>query len=56
MNPSTAYGKLKSILKAAGLPDIRFHDLRYPYVKLTTKKYVGKSKIPCHHRLMVWDF
>ena len=31
MNPSTAYGKLKSILKAVGLPDIRFHDLRHTF-------------------------
>ena len=31
MNPSTAYGKLKSILKAAELPDIRFHDLRHTF-------------------------
>ena len=35
--PSAAYHRLKVILKAAGLPDIRFHDLRHPYVKHTTK-------------------
>ena len=27
----------KKILKDAGLPHIRFHDLRHPYVKHTTK-------------------
>ena len=35
--PSAAYHRLKVILKDAGLPDIRFHDLRHPYVKHTTK-------------------
>ena len=37
MNPQCAYQHLKTILKRAGLPPIRFHDLRHPYVKYTTK-------------------
>ena len=40
MNPSTAYGKLKSILKAAGLPDIRFHDLRHTFATLALQNGV----------------
>ena len=36
--PGAAYDRLKMLLKQAGLPDIRFHDLRHPYVKPTTKK------------------
>ena len=38
VNPSYAYHRLKTILKNTGLPSIRFHDLRHPYVKPTTKK------------------
>ena len=37
MSPQCAYQHLKTLLKKAGLPSIRFHDLRHPYVKYTTK-------------------
>ena len=37
VRPSAAYYWMKRILKEAGLPAIRFHDLRHPYVKHTTK-------------------
>ena len=50
MFPSPATGEMyypdsvvnlhKKILKDAGLPHIRFHDLRHPYVKPTTKKFI----------------
>ena len=30
-NPSSAYRKLKKLLAEAGLPDIRFHDLRHTF-------------------------
>lgn len=39
MHPDYAYHRLKALLKQAELPLIRFHDLRHPYVKLTTKKF-----------------
>ncbi len=38
LNPQSAYTHLKVLLKKAELPLIRFHDLRHPYVKYTTKK------------------
>jgi integrase len=40
VNPSSAYTHMKTLLHHAGLPSIRFHDLRHPYVKPTTKKFI----------------
>ena len=31
VNPRTAYSRLKALLKSAGLPSIRFHDLRHTF-------------------------
>ena len=39
MSPDSVLHMLQRVLKRAGLPRIRFHDLRHPYVKLTTKKF-----------------
>ena len=35
--PDAAYRRMKQLMEQSGLPDIRFHDLRHPYVKHTTK-------------------
>ena len=35
MNPGTAYRRLKTLLEEAGLPSIRFHDLRHTFATLT---------------------
>ena len=37
VDPNAAYRHMKTLLQRAGLPRIRFHDLRHPYVKHTTK-------------------
>ena len=37
VDPNAAYRHMKTLLQWAGLPSIRFHDLRHPYVKHTTK-------------------
>ncbi len=57
LNPASAYRHLKTLLRKAELPPIRFHDLRHPYVKHTTKKYfLQKQKSQTiKHTAMVWD-
>ena len=37
MSPDSVLHMLQRVLKRAGLPKVRFHDLRHPYVKHTTK-------------------
>ena len=37
VDPNAAYRHMKTLLQRSGLPSIRFHDLRHPYVKHTTK-------------------
>ena len=37
MSPDSVLHMLHRVLKRAGLPKVRFHDLRHPYVKPTTK-------------------
>ena len=40
ISPDSVLHMLHRVLKRAGLPEVRFHDLRHPYVKSTTKKYL----------------
>ena len=37
--PKLLNKRFHRVADAAGLPQIRIHDLRHPYVKLTTKKF-----------------
>ena len=40
----TLYVHFKAIVKQMGRPEIRFHDVRHPYVKHTTKKYNSEKQ------------
>ena len=37
LNPGSVYDRLQLILEHANCKQVRFHDLRHPYVKHTTK-------------------
>ena len=41
-SPDSAYRRLKVLLKQAGLPDIRFHDLRHTYAT-TNSDYIRQK-------------
>ena len=43
--PSAAYHRLKVILKDAGLPDIRFHDLRHTFATHAMKSGVDAKTL-----------
>ena len=45
MNPAVAYRKLKALLKQAGLPDIRFHDLRHTFATHALKSGVDAKTL-----------
>ena len=57
LQPDFVSQKFQSLLEKYGLRKIRFHDLRHPYVKHTTKKYfLQKQKSQTiKHTAMVWD-
>lgn len=44
LKPQYITEHFKVILKQNGMRPIRFHDLRHPYVKLTTKNILKKQK------------
>ena len=44
LNPGSVYDRLQLILEHANCKQVRFHDLRHPYVKHTTKKYNSEKQ------------
>ena len=44
-NPSTIYERMQTTLERAGCKKVRFHDLRHPYVKHTTKIFSVRLKV-----------
>ena len=46
ISPDSVNNMLKRVLERADIPKVRFHDLRHPYVKHTTKNISCKSRNP----------
>ena len=44
ISPDSVNNMLKRVLERAGIPKVRFHDLRHPYVKHTTKIFSLRLK------------
>lgn len=55
LHPSAVRKRLHATLERAGCKDVRFHDLRHPYVKHTTKKYSCKSRNPKPSNILRWS-
>jgi len=45
ISPDSVNNMLKRVLERAGIPKVRFHDLRHPYVKHTTKIFSLRLKV-----------
>ena len=45
ISPDSVLHMLHRVLKRAGLPRIRFHDMRHPYVKHKTKSFLRNSRV-----------
>ena len=57
--PSAVSRRLHTLLEHAGCEQVRFHDLRHPYVKHTTKKYNSekqKTQATKIEDLIAWVF
>lgn len=47
LDPGTAYAQLKRLLKEAGLPDIRFHDLRHTFATQALRYGMDVKTLAC---------
>ena len=45
LSNQTVYLAFKKVVKKLGMEDVRFHDLRHPYVKHTTKIFILRLKV-----------
>ena len=45
LDPKAAYGKLKQILKKAGLPELRFHDLRHTFATIAASNGIDPKTL-----------